>query len=1675
MDADMAGRSVVEDSSSRDDPDHDTLMVPGINEDLETSRRQSHDSSAIHGAKSMDGHSPEGVVNKIDLNKDEYYNDDDRTHQISEPFAAIPPSQPSLTQPQNQIYSIEVQLSPPPNPDLYQRLPPSWEVEKILEEIVTDENTWFSVEFDDGRIDQVSMDDLLTFDNGKKALRRFRNTQISSTEQEPMSHIRIKRPYSGDSGSSEVGTSPSSSKRAVAIIPLRRSKRQKTPSRQNSVDHQYYHEELEYFDPSEDDEGEGNDEPDEAGNQHNRGFPTQKQQPRPSRRVTRLRNVVAKSYKPPQYSDDELAESEDGDSFSFVTSDLVSVQASAHKRKARGRPRRRVPSSNDRDSSIEFKSSTRKSTRTTTTQTYAVPDIDDDFELVDEKSNNMPKYTSVKEIFQPLPKSSEFGKMHSQVCETCQAGASAGKGALVCCQGCSYAYHKVCLGQRSAREHRVTKIGSDNFVLQCRVCIGIYRKKDHLAPDPAICQTCKLDNASCREFSPKLTPKAEEKLRADNGGEDPVTEISSELVHNAATLLFRCTSCRRGFHFEHLPPLSEDNETSDDLRAQRLMECTSAGWRCKDCVNASNRIQSLVAWRPVNLGSYVTGTANLDTPEDDKEYLVKWESRSHFHNTWMPGAWIFGTAAAAMRSAFHRRDDTRLPKMTAEDAVEEEWLLADVFLAVRYRHNIAVTSKAKDLARWSDVKEVFVKFQGLNYTESVWDCPPSRDSGAAWAAFMAAYEEYVNGVHFNQVSEHKMSERVRRFRSLDFDTNCELTTQPEGLKHGKLMKYQLEGVNWILYNFHKEQNVILADEMGLGKTVQVVALITTLVQDSPRCWPFLIVVPSSTCPNWRRELKRWAPDLRVVTYYGGKGAQDLAYRHELFPDGVKAGMKAHIVIASYESALDIKSTFRSVKWTGLIVDEGQRLKNDSSLLYLALREMDIPFRLLLTGTPLQNNKRELFNLLQFVDSSLDAAELDARYEELSKENIRELHKLIRPYFLRRTKAQVLKFLPPMAQIIVPVTMTFLQEKLSKSIIAKNPELIKAIVSKGKIKAGERKGLNNILMELRRCLCHPFLFSESVEDRTITDHSKMHQNLVEASGKLMLLSIMLPQLKQRGHRVLIFSQFLLSLTIIEDFLTGLGFQHARIDGQLSALEKQKRIDAFNAPDSPLFAMLLSTRAGGVGINLATADTVIIYDPDFNPHQDIQALSRAHRIGQKDKVLCFQLMTKDTVEEKIMQIGRKKMALDHALIESMESSEDTGDDLESILKHGAGALFNDDVRNRITYDEESVAKLLDRSQIETTNTGEDESAESQFSFARVWQNATNTLAENLDSGAEEDDKSSDKNVWENILKLRQEEHEREAAANQQQYGRGARRRNQKDVRYDGQRDIDDSDNDPTVKDDYIGIEEDDSEGYSESLAKGNSPKALDRDHQLPPPEPQPHPRKTRGRPRRAQVGEPKNPNAMRQKLSASQQQLYQLEGSTVHKKKETPVPVPMMSGQSRLAQPHPDSSQRQQPTVNPSAYNPVNNTTFAHHHPGGYMNTTHHWYTTPAQYASGLEGAVAPNGHIHGQYQAQLVNLTRVSPPNAVLPNASAHKPNSAQVINSLGTLPSGLPPRMDFSKHCIVCSDRHPSLSCVNFNSEISIRIALDLIRTSRSNPTAINGVKMALYNRLHQFTSLPRQ
>jgi hypothetical protein len=227
--------------------------------------------------------------------------------------------------------------------------------------------------------------------------------------------------------------------------------------------------------------------------------------------------------------------------------------------------------------------------------------------------------------------------------------------------------------------------------------------------------------------------------------------------------------------------------------------------------------------------------------------------------------------------------------------------------------------------------------------------------------------------------------------------------------------------------------------------------------------------------------------------------------------------------------------------------------------------------------------------------------------------------------------------------------------------------------------------------------------------------------------------------------------------------------------MTSLEKQKRIDEYNADNSPYFAFLLSTRSGGVGINLATADTVIIMDPDFNPHQDMQALSRAHRIGQKNKVLVFQLMTRGSVEERIMQIGKKKMVLDHVLIDRMVAEEDDGRDLESILRHGAQALFNDDDSGDVQYNSESVDKLLDRSQEEQAKTPDESAPESQFSFARVWANDNQNLEGQLqDTEDKGEDPAISNTLWEKILQEREQAAAEEARRKAEMLGRGKRKR-------------------------------------------------------------------------------------------------------------------------------------------------------------------------------------------------------------------------------------------------------------------------------------------------------------
>ncbi|KAA6426343.1 MAG: CHD3-type chromatin-remodeling factor PICKLE-like, partial [Trebouxia sp. A1-2] len=504
---------------------------------------------------------------------------------------------------------------------------------------------------------------------------------------------------------------------------------------------------------------------------------------------------------------------------------------------------------------------------------------------------------------------------------------------------------------------------------------------------------------------------------------------------------------------------------------------------------------------------------------------------------------------------------------------------------------------------------------------------------------------------------------------------------------GSLHPYQLEGLNWLYFAWEQRKNVILADEMGLGKTIQSIAFLAALKEEEQVQKPHLVVVPLSTFPNWEREFALWAPQLNVVPFIGNQAGRTVIKTHELYADPsqvkgktkahsrhaeLQARVKFHVLLTTYEMVGSETGTLRSLEYETLIVDEGHRLKNQQSKLFQQLHNFKTRQRTLLTGTPLQNNLSELWMLLHFLDASKfqSLGDFEADFSDLSHgDQIAKLHELLSPHLLRRLKKDVLKQLPPKKEQIVRVELSPLQKDWYRGILTKNfPNLTN----------GKQTGrLKSVMMELRKCCNHPFLIDEQ-EWPVTRDPKQFLQQLVQASGKLALIDSMLVRMKERGHRVLIYSQFTTLLDLLEEWLAARQWGYQRIDGSVGGADRQSRIDQFNRRPADNFVFLLSTKAGGLGINLASADTVIIYDSDWNPHNDLQAQSRAHRLGQLKPVMIYRLVTRLTIEERMMQQTKKKMMLEHLVVHKMNTAADLKqDELDDILRYGAAELFADAV--------------------------------------------------------------------------------------------------------------------------------------------------------------------------------------------------------------------------------------------------------------------------------------------------------------------------------------------------------------------------------------------------------------
>ena len=454
---------------------------------------------------------------------------------------------------------------------------------------------------------------------------------------------------------------------------------------------------------------------------------------------------------------------------------------------------------------------------------------------------------------------------------------------------------------------------------------------------------------------------------------------------------------------------------------------------------------------------------------------------------------------------------------------------------------------------------------------------------------------------------------------------------------------------------------------GLGKTLQTISLLGFMKHFKNINGPHMVLVPKSTLANWMNEFKKWCPTLRAVCLIGDQDTRNKFIRDTMMPGGWD------VMVTSYEMIIREKSVFKKFNWRYLVIDEAHRIKNEESKLSLIVREMKTSNRLLLTGTPLQNNLHELWSLLNFLlpevfSSSSDFDEWFDTNKCLGDDGlVKRLHGVLKPFLLRRLKIDVEKSLLPKKEMNVYVGLSKMQREWYTKILMKDIDIVNGA---GKV---EKMRLQNILMQLRKCTNHPYLFDGAEPGPPyVTDES-----LINDSGKFIVLDKLLPKFQEAGSRVLIFTQMTRILDILEDYCWFRKHSYCRIDGQTAHEDRDVQIQEYNKEGSSKFIFMLSTRAGGLGINLYTADIVILFDSDWNPQMDLQAMDRAHRIGQKKQVKVYRFVTENTVDEKIVERAAVKLKLDRMVIQQGRLTDNKAnmgkDEMLNVIRHGAKQVF------------------------------------------------------------------------------------------------------------------------------------------------------------------------------------------------------------------------------------------------------------------------------------------------------------------------------------------------------------------------------------------------------------------
>ncbi|GKU85565.1 hypothetical protein SLEP1_g222 [Rubroshorea leprosula] len=582
-----------------------------------------------------------------------------------------------------------------------------------------------------------------------------------------------------------------------------------------------------------------------------------------------------------------------------------------------------------------------------------------------------------------------------------------------------------------------------------------------------------------------------------------------------------------------------------------------------------------------------------------------------------------------------------------------------------------------------------------------------NDNDEVRTATVAENETAVENEDESDQAKHYM-ESNEKYYLMAHSIKENISEQPTYLQGGKLREYQMNGLRWLVSLYNNHLNGILADEMGLGKTVQVISLICYLMETKNDRGPFLVVVPSSVLPGWETEINFWAPGIHKIVYAGPPEE-----RRRLFKERI-VHQKFNILLTTYEYLMNKhdRPKLSKIHWHYIIIDEGHRIKNASCKLNADLKHYHSSHRLLLTGTPLQNNLEELWALLNFLlpnifnssedfsqwfnkpfesngDNSADEALLS---EEENLLIINRLHQVLRPFVLRRLKHKVENELPEKIERLVRCEASAYQKLLMKRVEE----------NLGSIGNTKARSVHNSVMELRNICNHPYLSQLHAEEVDSSLPKHYLPSLIRLCGKLEMLDRLLPKLKATDHRVLFFSTMTRLLDIMEEYLTMKQYRYLRLDGHTSGNDRGALIDGFNKPNSPFFIFLLSIRAGGVGVNLQAADTVILFDTDWNPQVDLQAQARAHRIGQKKDVLVLRFETVQTVEEQVRasaehKLGVANQSITAGFFDNNTSAEDRREYLESLLreskKEEAAPVLDDDGLNYLLARSESEIDVFE----------------------------------------------------------------------------------------------------------------------------------------------------------------------------------------------------------------------------------------------------------------------------------------------------------------------------------------------------------------------------------------------